>query len=75
MADWREDYNTVRPHSQLDGRTPDQVARQVSRGMPPRHLSSHQPQAIKNGNSPFEWIQKGGHVTSATSHKNTELSF
>ncbi|WP_264815963.1 hypothetical protein, partial [Gluconobacter kondonii] len=20
------------------------------------------PQAIKNGNSPFEWIQKGGHV-------------
>ncbi|MDG6094541.1 hypothetical protein LOC54_05350, partial [Acetobacter sp. AN02] len=25
-------------------------------------LSSHQPQAIKNGNSPFEWIQKGGHV-------------
>ncbi|WP_211565655.1 hypothetical protein, partial [Gluconobacter kondonii] len=31
-------------------------------GMPPRHLSSHQPQAIKNENSPFEWIQKGGHV-------------
>ncbi|MDE7549097.1 hypothetical protein PY793_14105, partial [Acetobacter fabarum] len=31
-------------------------------GMPPRPLSSHQPQAIKNGNSPFEWIQKGGHV-------------
>ncbi|WP_252348989.1 integrase core domain-containing protein, partial [Gluconobacter cerevisiae] len=32
LADWREDYNTVRPHSQLDGRTPDQIARQVSRG-------------------------------------------
>lgn len=31
--------------------------------MPPRPLSSHQPQAIKNGNSPFEWIQKGGHVS------------
>ncbi|WP_369690478.1 helix-turn-helix domain-containing protein [Gluconobacter kondonii] len=31
--------------------------------MPPRHLSSHQPQAIKNENSPFEWIQKGGHVS------------
>ncbi|WP_212377273.1 integrase core domain-containing protein [Acetobacter persici] len=32
LADWRKDYNTVRPHSQLDGRTPDQIARQVSRG-------------------------------------------
>ncbi|MDG6095670.1 LysR substrate-binding domain-containing protein, partial [Acetobacter sp. AN02] len=36
-------------------------------GMPPRHLSSHQPQAIKNGNSPFEWIQKGGHVNDPAS--------
>jgi diguanylate cyclase len=25
-------------------------------------LSSHQTKAIKNGNSPFEWIQKRGHV-------------
>ncbi|MEN3168493.1 monooxygenase [Gluconobacter sp. OJA] len=31
--------------------------------MPPRPLSSHQPKAIKNRNSPFEWIQKRGHVT------------
>ncbi|WP_249196033.1 integrase core domain-containing protein, partial [Gluconobacter kondonii] len=38
LADWREDYNTVRPHSQLDGRTPDQVARQVSRGHAPETL-------------------------------------
>ncbi|GFE93675.1 hypothetical protein DmAi_17340 [Acetobacter persici] len=37
LADWREDYNTVRPHSQLDGRTPDQVARQASRG----HVTVH----------------------------------
>ncbi|PYD79397.1 hypothetical protein CFR80_15130 [Komagataeibacter oboediens] len=47
LANWREDYNTVRPHSQLDD-------------MPPRPLSFHQPQAMKNGNSPFEGIQKGG---------------
>jgi putative transposase len=38
LADWREDYNTVRPHSQLGGRTPDQVARQVSRGHAPEAL-------------------------------------
>ncbi|WP_264812693.1 IS3 family transposase, partial [Acetobacter oeni] len=38
LADWREDYNTVRPHSQLDGRTPDQVARQASRGHAPETL-------------------------------------
>ncbi|MCP1239220.1 MAG: IS3 family transposase [Acetobacter sp.] len=38
LADWREDYNTVRPHSQLGGRTPDQVARQVSRGHAPETL-------------------------------------
>lgn len=38
LADWREDYNTVRPHSQLGGRTPDQVARQVFRGHAPETL-------------------------------------
>jgi putative transposase len=38
LADWREDYNTVRPHSQLGGRTPEQVARQVSRGHAPETL-------------------------------------
>ena len=36
---WRIDYNTVRPHSALDGRTPDHFA-QLSRGArrlpPPR---------------------------------------
>ncbi|PYD74818.1 hypothetical protein CFR71_12755 [Novacetimonas pomaceti] len=27
----------------------------------PRPLSSHQPQATKNGNSLFEWMQKGAY--------------
>ena len=60
LADWREDYNTVRPHSQLDGRTPDQVARQVSRGMPPRHLLFHQLQAMKTGILLLSGYKKGG---------------
>ena len=38
LVDWREDYNTVRPHSQLDSKTPDQVARQGSRGHAPETL-------------------------------------
>ncbi|WP_082783882.1 integrase core domain-containing protein [Acetobacter malorum] len=59
LTDWPEDYITVRPHYQLNGRTPDQVARQGSRGHPPRPLSSHQPQTIKSGNTSFDWIQKG----------------
>ncbi len=32
LTDWWKGYNTVRPHSQLGGRTPDQVARQGFRG-------------------------------------------
>jgi len=32
LADWQKDYNTVRPHSKLGGRTPAQVAAQWSRG-------------------------------------------
>jgi transposase InsO family protein len=26
LAEWRDDYNTVRPHSQLGGRTPAEIA-------------------------------------------------
>ncbi|GAC89533.1 hypothetical protein NBRC3255_3194 [Gluconobacter thailandicus NBRC 3255] len=62
LADWQEDYNTVRP-------LPSWMAGHLIRssdkglgGMPPRPLLSHQPQAIKTGNSPFDWIQKGEHV-------------
>ncbi|QQX92717.1 transposase (plasmid) [Gluconobacter sphaericus] len=47
MADWREDYNTVRPHSQLDGRTPDQIARQGSRGHAPETLVIQSTQSHK----------------------------
>lgn len=41
---WRRDYNTVRPHSALDGRTPDQFA-QLSRGA--RRLSPPRPDDSK----------------------------
>ena len=42
---WRVDYNTVRPHSSLQNRTPDQFA-QLSRGA--RRLSPPRPDGFKN---------------------------
>ena len=42
---WRLDYNTVRPHSALGDRTPDQFA-QASRGA--RRLSPPRPEDLKN---------------------------
>ncbi len=42
---WRLDYNTVRPHSALDGRTPDQFA-QLSKGA--RRLSPPRPVGDSN---------------------------
>ena len=42
---WRIDYNTVRPHSSLDNRTPDQFA-QASRGA--RRLSPPRPDGFQN---------------------------
>jgi putative transposase len=42
---WRVDYNTVRPHSSLDDRTPDQFA-QASRGA--RRLSPPRPEGAFN---------------------------
>lgn len=42
---WRVDYNTVRPHSSLQNRTPDQFA-QLSRGA--RRLSPPRPEDGKN---------------------------
>jgi putative transposase len=40
IEDWRVDYNTVRPHSSLDGATPDQFAR-ITEGA--RRLSPARP--------------------------------
>ncbi|NVN06778.1 transposase, partial [Asaia spathodeae] len=39
LAAWQYDYNTVRPHSQLGGKTPDQIARQRSWGHAPRSVA------------------------------------
>jgi putative transposase len=42
LAAWRHDYNTVRPHSKLGGKTPAEIAGQGVWGMPPDTLPSHQ---------------------------------
>ncbi|TXH33417.1 MAG: transposase [Rhodospirillaceae bacterium] len=31
LAEWQHDYNTVRPHSKLGGRTPAEIARQAAK--------------------------------------------
>ena len=39
LAAWRDDYNTVRPHSKLGGRTPAEIAGQRAWGHAPRHVA------------------------------------
>ncbi len=38
LAAWRHDYNTVRPHSKLGGKTPAEIAGQRVWGHAPRHV-------------------------------------
>ena len=46
LAAWRHDYNTVRPHSQLGGRTPAEIAGQRAAGHAPQHVGI--PSTIKH---------------------------
>ena len=39
LAAWRHDYNTVRPHSKLGGKTPAETAGQRVWGHAPRHVA------------------------------------
>ena len=39
LAAWRHDYNTVRPHSKLGGKTPAEIAGQRVSGHAPRHVA------------------------------------
>jgi len=48
LAAWQYDYNTVRPHLQLGGKTPDQIARQRSLGHAPRSAAITSPSAHKS---------------------------
>jgi putative transposase len=38
LAEWQHDYNTVRPHSKLRGRTPAEIAKQAVPGHAPALL-------------------------------------
>jgi putative transposase len=38
LAEWRDDYNAVRPHSKLGGRTPAEAAKQALSGHAPIEL-------------------------------------
>jgi putative transposase len=38
LAEWRDDYNAVRPHSKRDGRTPAETAKQALSGHAPIEL-------------------------------------
>lgn len=40
LAEWKHDYNTVRPHSAHGGKTPAEIARQSCTGVPPYMIAS-----------------------------------
>jgi hypothetical protein len=51
LAAWKHDYNTVRPHSKLGGRTPGEIAGQLGRGHAPSPVAitstiSHQSKGL-----------------------------
>ncbi len=51
LAAWRLDYNTIRPHSRLGGRTPAEIAAQALPGHAPAVLEipstiEHQTQGL-----------------------------
>ncbi|PEQ10597.1 hypothetical protein B2G71_21720 [Novosphingobium sp. PC22D] len=52
---WRDDYNHVRPHSKLGGRTPAEIAGQPVWGMPPDRLPSPQTTIMKGPDSTSDW--------------------
>lgn len=39
LATWRQDYNTIRPHSKLGGRTPAEIAGQRGWGNAPNNVA------------------------------------
>ena len=61
---WRHDYNHVRPHSKLGGRTPADKAGEPVWGHAPDRSPSPQPTTMKEPDSTSDWLPSGGHVSS-----------
>ncbi|MDG5487808.1 integrase core domain-containing protein [Sphingomonas sp. BGYR3] len=59
LAAWRHDYNTVRPHSKLGGKTPTEIAGHMSGGTPPATLASHQTIIIQERDPPLTGNNQG----------------
>ena len=52
---WRHDYNLVRPHLKLSGKTPDEIAGQRVRGHAPRTRCHHLTTIMKETDSTSDW--------------------
>jgi putative transposase len=51
LADWQHDYNTIRPHSSLNYRTPHEAARGAARGGLRLAFEGHAARPLPQGKS------------------------
>jgi len=60
---WKDDYNTVRAHSKLGGKTPAEIAAKSVRGTPAIQLATPSNIIMENKDSTFKCQQPGNHVS------------
>ena len=53
IAGWRDDYNTIRPHTSLRGRSPEEFLRGFSEGMPSEKPTVHADRALHATTQPI----------------------